>query len=44
MRIEFINGSCKILLHHIFFLQFVILEQRVSVTMDKTRWTRNIAC
>jgi hypothetical protein len=40
----FINVSCKMQLHHIFFLQFVILEQHVSVTMDKTRWNRNTAC
>jgi hypothetical protein len=40
----FINISCKILLHNIFSLKFVIPEHRVSLTMDKTRWTRNIAC
>jgi hypothetical protein len=43
-RIGFIYESCMLVLRHIFFLHFGSLEQRVSGTMDRTRWTNSMRC
>lgn len=42
--LEFIYGSCMIILHHIFFLHFGILEQRASGAIDRTRWANITVC
>jgi hypothetical protein len=43
-RLESFYGPCMMVLRHIFFLLFGILEQRVTVTTGMTRWTNSMAC
>jgi hypothetical protein len=43
-RLGFIYESCMLVLRHIFFLHFWNLEQSVSGTMDRARWTKNMRC
>ena len=43
-RLVFVYGSCMLVLHHISPCTPEILEQRVSETVDRTRWTDSMAC
>jgi hypothetical protein len=43
-RPGFICGSCMMALHTFSSCSSGILEQRVSGTVDRTRWTNSMAC